>query len=117
MKNEYWKSIKKKVDWPVFTISGGILVIFVLMSIINVDGVTKFVNTGFNLSIKYFGAYWQLLLLATFLVGLVLSFSKYGRVRLGNLEKPQMSFFKWAAIIITAGLGAGGVFWAAAEPM
>ena len=117
MNNEYWKSIRKKVDWPVFTISGGILVIFVLMSLISVEGVTKFVNTGFNLSIKYFGAYWQLLLLATFLVGLVLSFSKYGRVRLGNLEKPQMSFFKWAAIIITAGLGAGGVFWAAAEPM
>lgn len=117
MKNEYWKSIKKKVDWPVFTISGGVLVIFVLMSLMNVEGVTKFVNIGFNLSIKYFGAYWQLLLLATFIVGLVLSVSKYGRVRLGNLEKPQMSFFKWAAIIITAGLGAGGVFWAAAEPI
>lgn len=117
MKSEYWKSIKKKVDWPVFCISGGILVIFVLMSLFNVDGVTKFVNTGFNLSIKYFGAYWQLLLLATFAVGLILSFSKYGKVRLGNLEKPEMSFFKWAAIIVTAGLGAGGVFWAAAEPM
>lgn len=117
MKNEYWKSIKKSVDWPVFSISGGILVIFVLMSLLNVEGVTKFVGTGFNLSIKYFGAYWQLLLLATFIVGLILSFSKYGRVRLGNIEKPQMSFFKWAAIIITTGLGAGGVFWAAAEPI
>ncbi|MBZ5753395.1 BCCT family transporter [Metabacillus rhizolycopersici] len=117
MKNNYLKFLKEKVDWPVFSISGGILVIFVLMSMFNVDGVTKFVNTGFNLSIKYFGAYWQLLLIATFLIGLVLSFSKYGNVRLGNLAKPQMSFFKWAAIVVTAGLGAGGVFWAAAEPM
>src|SRR5699024_6195900 len=28
-----------------------------------------------------------------------------------------MSYFKWVAVILTTGLGAGGVFWAAAEPM
>ncbi|MEH7384443.1 BCCT family transporter [Bacillus sp. JJ1521] len=117
MGNENWRSLKEKIDWPVFLISGGVLVLFVLLSAFNVDGVTKLVTSGFNLSIKYFGAYWQLLLLATFIVGAVLSFSKYGNVRLGKLNKPEMGFFKWAAIIVTAGLGAGGVFWAAAEPM
>ncbi|WP_408011380.1 BCCT family transporter [Pseudalkalibacillus sp. A8] len=117
MNNSSWNELKRKVDWPVFSISGGLLVIFVLFSFINVEAVTKFVGTGFELSIRFFGAYWQLLLLATFIVGAVLSFSRYGRVRLGQLNKPQMSFFKWAAIIVTSGLGAGGVFWAAAEPM
>lgn len=112
-----WESIRKEIDWPVFSISGGILVLFVLFSLISGDGITKFVNTGFSLSIKYFGAYWQLLLIGTFLVGLLITVSRYGKARLGNLAKPEMSFFKWAAIIITSGLGAGGVFWAAAEPM
>ncbi|KMY54464.1 BCCT transporter [Bacillus sp. FJAT-27231] len=115
--SNYWNFIKEKVDWPVFSLSGGIMILFVFLSVVKVDMVTKYVNTGFDLSIRYFGAYWQLLLLATFVVGGVLSLSRYGKVRVGNLHRPEMSFFKWAAIIITSGLGAGGVFWAAAEPM
>src|SRR5699024_12626082 len=69
------------------------------------------------LSITYFGAYWQVLLLATFIVGLFLAFSKYGKVRLGNIDKPEMSFFKWVSIIVTSGLGAEAIFWAAVELM
>src|SRR5699024_11812430 len=74
-------------------------------------------DKSFNLSITYFGAYWQVLLLATFIVGLFLAFSKYGKVRLGNIDKPEMSFFKWVSIIVTSGLGGGAIFWGAAEPM
>ncbi|MGJ9384359.1 BCCT family transporter [Salipaludibacillus sp. CF4.18] len=110
-------NFRKSVDWPVFIISGGLLVIFVIMSLITTDGVANFVNASFSLSITYFGAYWQLLLLGTFFVGLVLACSRYGKVRLGNTDKPKMSFFKWSSIIVVSGLGAGGVFWAAAEPM
>jgi glycine betaine transporter len=112
-----WDSVKGRVDWPVFSISGGLLTLFVIVSLINVEAVSEFVNKGFGISIKYFGAYWQLLLLATFIVGLGLSFSKYGSVKLGNIAKPDMSMFKWSSIIIVSGLGAGGVFWAAAEPI
>ncbi|WP_134704380.1 BCCT family transporter [Ammoniphilus sp. YIM 78166] len=114
---EKWETVSKKIDWPVFNISGGLLLLFVILSIVNVEAVSKFVSTGFDLSIRYFGAYWQLLLLATFAVGLGLSCSRYGRVKLGNLAKPEMSRFKWVSIIVVSGLGAGGVFWAAAEPM
>jgi choline-glycine betaine transporter len=115
--NNKWKSVKGSIDWPVFIISGGLLVVFVLLSLINLDAVTAMVNTGFDLSIKYFGAYWQILLFFTFAVGLVLSISRYGNVRLGTLTKPEGSFFQWASIIVVSGLGAGGVFWAAAEPI
>src|SRR5699024_12760651 len=59
----------------------------------------------------------QVLLFATFLVVLVLSVSKYGKVRLGNIDKPQLRFYQWASIITASGLGAGAIFWAAAEPM
>ncbi len=98
-------------------ISGGVLVLFVIMSSLFTTATSDFVQKGFELSISYFGAFWQVLLLATFAVGAVLAFSKYGRVRLGNASKPEMSYFRWAAIVITSGLGAGAIFWAAAEPM
>jgi glycine betaine transporter len=114
MKQENWKD---KLDWPVFIISGGVLVLFVIMSSLFTKATSHFIEKGFQISITYFGAFWQILLLATFAVGLFLSFSKYGRVRLGNVSKPEIGYFKWAAIIITSGLGAGAIFWAAAEPM
>lgn len=109
--------IKSRINWPVFILSGGVFVVFVIMSLITMDGVSAFVDVTFNASVTYFGAFWQLLLLATFFVGLVLAFSKYGKVRLGNVKQPEYGFFKWAAIVVTSGLGAGAIFWAAAEPM
>lgn len=111
------RKLKDKLDWPVFIISGGVLIIFVIMSSLFTKATSHFIQQGFHYSITYFGAFWQFLLLATFAVGLFLSITKYGRVRLGNTSKPEMGYFKWAAIIITSGLGAGAIFWAAAEPM
>ncbi|RSL28792.1 BCCT family transporter, partial [Salibacterium salarium] len=117
MSNNSWQDVKERIDWTVLTISGGLLTVFVLVAFINVDAVAQFVSSGFNFSVNYFGAYWQILLLATFFVGVFLAFSKYGKVKLGNRDTPEMSVFKWTSIIVVSGLGAGGVFWAAAEPM
>lgn len=117
MTKSYWNMIRQRINWPVFLGSGGILLAFVLFSLIKIDQVSRFVDKGFDLSIRYFGAYWQFLMLATFIVGAVLAVSKFGKVRLGDTNKPEMSYFKWVAVILTTGLGAGGVFWAAAEPM
>lgn len=111
------KKYDSKTDWPVMFISGGLLVAFVIAAFINVEFVSKSVNESFAFAVKYFGAFWQVLLLGTFLIALFLGFSKYGKIRLGALEKPEVGYFKWIAMIMTTLLAAGGVFWAAAEPM
>ena len=105
------------VDWPVFLLSGGFIVSFVLLALIDINLLSELVNSFFALSAKYFGAYWQLLLLATFLTGIGVAISSCGRVRLGNLPEPDISTFKWIAIIMCTLLAGGGVFWAAAEPV
>ncbi|MYL43368.1 BCCT family transporter [Virgibacillus salexigens] len=102
---------------PVFIISGGLLIIFILLSIWNKDAVGSAVNTLFAYSSDLFGAYWQLLLLGNFFIGLGLAFSKYGKVKLGNQNEPKYSYFKWVAMILVTLLASGGVFWAASEPM
>ena len=61
--------------------------------------------------------YWQVLLLSTFGVGLYVALSPSGKARLGNLAQPEISTFKWFAIIMCTLLAGGGVFFAAAEPM
>ncbi|WP_064094286.1 BCCT family transporter [Rossellomorea aquimaris] len=106
-----------KIDWPVFAISGGLLIAFVIAAFVSIDSVKTFVNGGFAWSSKYFGAFWQVLMLLHFLVALYIAFSKYGKVRLGYLEKPEITTFKWLSIIMATLLAGGGVFWAAAEPM
>ncbi|WP_096435235.1 BCCT family transporter [Alteribacter populi] len=108
---------KPGFDWPVTLISGGLLLLFVIVALIDVDFVSGLVDTGFGFSANYFGAFWQLLMLATFFIAITIAFSAFGKIRLGKREDPEMSTFKWIAIIMCTLLAGGGVFWAAAEPM
>ncbi len=93
------------------------MTVFVLCALLAPGPVGTAVDTAFTWSARWFGAYWQLLMLATFLVITVLAFSRYGRVRMGGDEAPAFGRFTWIAMITTTLLAAGGVFWAAAEPI
>lgn len=108
---------KVKLDWTVFLVSGGFLILFIILSLIDSTMVDDAITKLFAYSADFFGAYWQLLLLGNFFIGLFLAFSKYGKVRLGNQEEPKYSYYKWVAMILCTLLASGGVFWAAAGPM
>lgn len=104
------------IDWWTWGISGGFVLIFVIAALINIDAVSKFVTAGFAWACDLFGAFWQVLLLATFLLSLVLALTKYGAVKLTN-HKPEFSTFKWICMIMTTLLAGGGVFFSASEPV
>ena len=108
---------KEKIDKTALFLSSGFLVAFVALALIDSKLLTSMVNTGFGWSAKVFGAYWQFLLFATFIVGIGLSLGRTGSVVLGNLKSPEMSTFQWLAIILCTLLAGGGVFWAAGEPI
>ena len=108
---------KEKIDKTALFLSSGFLVAFVALALIDSKLLTSMVNTGFGWSAKVFGAYWQFLLFATFIVGIGLSLGRTGSVVLGNLKSPEMSTFQWMAIILCTLLAGGGVFWAAGEPI
>lgn len=107
----------RAVDWLTFSISAGFLIAFVIVALVDIDFLSSQVDTAFAISAKIFGAYWQVLLLAAFVIGLFVALSGSGAARLGNLAKPEMSTFKWFSIIMCTVLAGGGVFFAAAEPM
>ncbi|GIO18649.1 BCCT family transporter [Oceanobacillus oncorhynchi subsp. incaldanensis] len=108
---------KNSLDLPTFLISGGALILFVIAALVNADFVANMVDTLFGWSATYFGIIYQIVILGTFFIALILAFSKYGKIRLGNIDKPEMSTFKWISIIMCTLLAGGGVFWAAAEPL
>lgn len=94
------KENKLGLDLPSFFISGGVLLLFVLLAVIDSDFIANSVDYLFGLSATYFGIIYQVVLLGTFLIALVLAFSKYGNIRLGKMDKPEISTFKWISIIM-----------------
>jgi len=56
--------------------------------------------------------------LLCFLLCLYLTFSRYGKMRLGGEDaRPQFSTFSWLAMLFATGMGSGLVFYGAAEPL
>ena len=105
------------VDMPVFLISGGVLVLFAALALYDIQLMSGWINAAFTFSTQTFGAFWQVLLLLTFVIGIFLAVGRTGSVVLGGLKAPEISTFKWICIIMCTLLAGGGVFWAAAEPM
>ncbi|WP_017577397.1 BCCT family transporter [Nocardiopsis kunsanensis] len=101
----------------VIAVTGGTLVAFVAAALAAPEAVSSAIDTAFGWSAAWFGAYWQLLLVATFATMTVLALSRYGRVRMGGDVAPAFTWFRWVAMILTTLLAAGGVFWAASEPI
>ncbi|WP_281855914.1 BCCT family transporter [Litoreibacter halocynthiae] len=100
-----------------FAITGGFIALFCAYAFFNLDGLSALVDSSFAFSAKYFGLYWQILLLATFLIGLVLCVLPGSRTLMGGLSMPEFSAFSWASMIMCTLLAGGGVFWAAGEPI
>ncbi|MBJ6950453.1 BCCT family transporter, partial [Vibrio cholerae] len=51
-------------------------------------------------------------------VSIFLIVSKYGSIRLGkDDDEPDYSYMTWFAMLFSAGMGIGLVFWGVAEPL
>ncbi len=91
-----------------------------MAALVNLDALSAAVDWGgFDVSATYFGLYWQVLLLATFLIGLVLCVLPGGKAIMGGLVAPEFTVFQWGgSMIMCTLLAGGGVFWAAGgEPI
>lgn len=106
-----------RVNKPLFALSGGFILLFCLYALVDIDGLSALIDAGFAVSARYFGFYWQILFLATFLISLVLCVLPGGRTVMGGLPRPEFKTFNWASMIMCTLLAGGGVFWAAGEPI
>ncbi|PIC64886.1 glycine/betaine ABC transporter permease [Sporosarcina sp. P13] len=71
-----------------------------------------------NFVASSFGWYYLLLLSVLLLISIFLIFSPYGKIRLGkDTDRPAFSTVTWIAMLFSAGMGIGLVFYGAAEPL
>lgn len=92
--------------------------LFVAVTLIMPSTVSALFNTIFKSFTSYLG--WTYMLAAAGFVFfcLFLAFSKYGKIRLGkDDDKPEYSTTSWFAMLFSAGMGIGLVFWSVAEPI
>ena len=94
-----------------------IILITALVSLNSSVSEDFFINLQTFLS-KYLG--WMIILLANgFLIfSISLIFTKYKDIRLGGFDaKPSYSYINWIAMLFSAGLGIGLLFYGVAEPI
>ncbi|MFI5426798.1 BCCT family transporter [Aeromicrobium sp. UC242_57] len=101
-----------------FGVTGVIAIAFVLWGMISTPSLGKASAHAQDWVITNTG--WFFVLSSTFFVIFViwLAASKYGRIPLGaDGEKPEFRTVSWIAMMFSAGMGIGLMFWGVAEPL
>lgn len=103
---------------PVFIISAGLILAFVLLGSVFAEQAQLLFARVQAFIIEDFG-WFYILAVAGFLVFvLFLMISRYGDVKLGPEDsEPDYSYMSWLAMLFSAGMGIGLVFFGVAEPI
>lgn len=107
-----------KIDQRIFWVSAVLCLVFVGWAMIAPEAVTNGFNAFFNFTIQNLG--WSYMICGSlFLIFcLGLAFSKYGSIKLSkDDEEPEYSIVSWFAMLFSAGMGVGLVFYGIAEPL
>jgi len=112
------KSARIKVNPPVFIVSAGLILAFALFGALAPDRAGRLFDLVQTFVVESFG-WLYISAVAGFLVFvLYLMFSRHGDVKLGPDEsEPEYSYLSWFAMLFSAGMGIGLVFFGVAEPI
>ena len=86
---------------PPLWVGAAPLLIFLLVSAIDLALAKKFTDQGQTLISTLLGGLWQWMVLLLFLIALAIAVSPVGKLRLGGVNaKPSFKFFDWCAVLI-----------------
>ncbi len=112
------KTWRERVDPVVFYVTAAIAIAFIGWGIVSTKSLGSASASAQSWVITNTG--WFFVLSSTFFVIFViwLAASKYGRIPLGeDGEKPEFNTVSWIAMMFSAGMGIGLMFWGVAEPL
>ena len=103
---------------PVFWSSSLIAAAFIVFSLIQGAGMQEVFSTIQEGISTYAGWFFILCVNLFLFFCLFIAFSRYGRIRLGGPDaRPEFSLFAWFAMLFSAGMGIGILFWSVGEPV
>ncbi|SEF73188.1 choline/carnitine/betaine transport [Nonomuraea solani] len=107
-----------RTDWVVFGVAAALTLAFVVWGAVGTDSLEGVSTSLLNGAMHNLG--WAFVLVASGLVVFVLwlAFSKYGKITLGEEgEKPEFRTVSWVAMMFSAGMGIGLMFYGVNEPL
>ena len=105
---------KSEIDWGLFVLSSSILLGAILPIVLVPEKSKHLIGGLFAYLTDELGVLYVLLANLVLVFLLVIGFSRFGTLRLGN-SRPRYSNFSWAAMLFCAGMGASLLYWGAAE--
>jgi choline-glycine betaine transporter len=107
-----------KIDVTVFAVAAGISVVFVLVGVLFQDELASVVGDVLSWVLDNLGWLFVLSTAAFLILVLFLALSRFGRIRLGRDEdRPEFRTTSWIAMMFSAGMGIGLMFYGVAEPI
>lgn len=107
---------KQNIDWWTFSASVGAIIMLSLPMVLAPDLAGQLIEQAYDFLTNNLGFLYQWYSLAVFVFLIYLGFSRYGAVRLGAEDsKPEFGNLSWVAMLFSAGIGAGLLYWAVIE--
>jgi BCCT family betaine/carnitine transporter len=106
---------KSSIDWGITVLP---LIIVVIISALlmlfpkQAEGTLSFLR---NIFVNKMGFFYIILGIGVLMLSIGLSFSKYGGIKFGAIDKPKYSNFSWGAMIFTSTMAADIVYWSLIE--
>ncbi|QKX17542.1 choline BCCT transporter BetT [Microbulbifer sp. YPW1] len=109
---------KARFDPPVFYTSTGVLLLLVAYAVLFPEDATARFQSMQNTIVTYMGWYYVLIVAILLVTVVLISMSRLGDIKLGpEHEKPEYGFWSWLAMLFSAGIGIGLLFFGVAEPV
>jgi choline/glycine/proline betaine transport protein len=119
-KNSVREGIKKYFDVhkPVFWPSVVLILTMIITTLVMGEQAQKMFEAVQSYISNNMGWLFILSVNAFLIFSLAIAFSRFGSIRLGGADaKPEFSTLAWFAMLFSAGMGIGIMFWSVAEPI
>ena len=102
----------------VFPVALVLIALFIAVTILLGDQASAAYTFLFNFIGENFGWFYLLAVNIFIVVLLFFAFSKYGKIKIGGVEaEKEFSDFSWMAMLFSAGMGIGLMFFSVSEPL
>jgi choline/glycine/proline betaine transport protein len=102
----------------VFPVALILIALFIALTVLLGDQASEAYTALFNFIGNNFGWFYLLAVNVFIVVLLFFAFSKYGKIKIGGVEaEKEFSDFSWMAMLFSAGMGIGLMFFSVSEPL
>ena len=114
------KAVRTKagIDPGVFYVSAAVSILFIAWGVLFTENLASVAGAVLDYIIQTFGWVFVLATIGFLAFAVFLGLSRYGKIRLGrDDERPEFRTSSWVAMMFSAGMGIGLMFFGVAEPL